>query len=611
MESKALPRTLSEIVEVRIETDLLIIGGGNSGCFVAIEAKGNNPGLDVTIMEKAHIDRSGALAAGMDAINTYIGEGETPESLVAWSRAQVGGGPLREDLALSNAKILNECVESLEKWGIPFKKNEKGHYKKRGRFDIAIFGEQLKPVLAEKTKSYNPRILNRVVATNFLTDGDRITGATGFGLRDGKFYIITAKATIVATGGAAGLYRSPTNDGTTSHHQMWMCPFNVGTGYAMGIRAGAELTLMEQRWCAARVKDFTGPVDTISVGYKAGMVNAKGEKILEERFAHLGGDAAPRFIRANAPMEEWRNGRGPTYVDTKHLTAEEVKDLKIDYLNERPTYVLFLASRLQNPSDEQLEIYGSDPYIVGGHTASGYWVDDDRMGTIPGLFAAGECAGGMPNKFVGGCAAEGVLAARGALKYIARCESPKADEALIDREKERVFTPLLRGLALEPKYNIPDGLDSRWKYDAVTPEEMEERLQRLMDEYAGGVGQFFRCNEEQLNYALKHIGMLREQVGKLFATNLHELVLVHDVIDRLDVAEVLTLHLRERRETRWAGWQTRTDYPEVDPALDCFINSRKNIETGQIEMLRRPYEQILPGERTKSTSPLPLSAEKA
>ncbi len=140
---------------------------------------------------------------------------------------------------------------------------------------------------------------------------------------------------------------------------------------------------------------------------------------------------------------------------------------------------------------------------------------------------------------------------------------------------------------------------------------MEERLQRLMDEYTGGVGQFFRCNEEQLNYALKHIGMLREQIGKLFATSLHELVLVHDVIDRLDVAEIVALHLRERRETRWAGWQTRTDYPNVDSALDCFINSRKNNETGQIEMIHRPYQQILPGERTKSTSPLPLSAEKA
>ncbi|MEK6693700.1 MAG: adenylyl-sulfate reductase subunit alpha [Nitrospirota bacterium] len=609
--NKALPKNINEVEEVRIETDLLIIGGGNSGCFVAIEAKEKNPDIDVTIMEKAHIDRSGALASGMDAINTYIGEGETPETLVAWSRSQVGGGPLREDLALSNARVLNECVERLEKWGVPFIRDEKGRYKRRGRFDISIRGEQLKPIIAEKTKSYNPRILNRVVATNFLKDGDRVIGATGFGVRDGRFYIIKAKATVIATGGSAGLYRSSTSDGTTSHHQMWMCPFNVGTGYSMGIRAGAEFTLMEQRWCAARVKDFTGPVDTISVGYKARMINSKGELILQERYAHLGGDKAPRYIRANAPMDEWREGRGPTFIDTRHLSPEQVKELKMDYLNERPTYVLFLAARGQDPAVEPLEIYGSDPYIVGGHTASGYWVDIDRMTTLPGLFAAGECAGGMPNKFVGGCAAEGVLAARGVLEYISGVENEKFDEGQIDAEKQRVFSPLFRGLGMETRYNIPAGQDPRWQYDGVTPEEMEERLQRLMDEYAGGVGQFFRCNEKQLNYAIKHIGMMKKQVDKLFAIDLHTLMLVHDVIDRLDVSEVVVMHLRERRETRWPGWQTRTDYPDIDPDLDCFINSRKNQKTGEIEMIKRPYEQILPGDRKEAQSPIPLSAEKA
>jgi adenylylsulfate reductase subunit A len=187
-----LPKNVKRVEEVEIETDILIIGGGNAGCFVAIEAKKSNPDLDVTIMEKANIDRSGALAAGMDAINTYIGDGESPESLVIWSRAQVGGGPLREDLALSNAKVLNECVEALEKWGVPFQKDANNKYKKRGRFDVSIHGEQLKPIIAEKTKSYDPRILNRVVATNFLTDGNRVVGAMGFGVRDGKFYVIKA-----------------------------------------------------------------------------------------------------------------------------------------------------------------------------------------------------------------------------------------------------------------------------------------------------------------------------------------------------------------------------------------------------------------------------------
>src|SRR5208337_1571484 len=202
-----IPKNLDEITTEVIETDLLIVGGGNAGCFAAMEAKTKDPSLKVTIMEKAHISRSGATAAGMDAINTYLrtDKGETPESLVRWSRAQVGGGPIREDLALSNAKILNETVDMLEEWGLPFIKDEDGHKQLRGRFDVSIHGEQLKPIMAEKAMEVGAQVYNRVVATNLLMDGDKCIGAMGIGVRDGKFYVFHAKATIVSTGGACGI----------------------------------------------------------------------------------------------------------------------------------------------------------------------------------------------------------------------------------------------------------------------------------------------------------------------------------------------------------------------------------------------------------------------
>ena len=398
-----------------IETDLLIIGGGNAGCFAAVEGKKLNPSLRVAIVEKAHIDRSGACSAGMDAINTYIPPGKTPEDLVRWSRSQVGGGPIREDLALSNARELNEAVDDLERWGLPILRDENGNIKYRGAWDISIHGEQLKPIMAEKAIEAGADVHNRVAVSALLMAEDRYAGAMGFGVRDGCFYVFRAKATITATGGACGLYKSYTSDSTSSHHQTWMCPYNVGSGYTIGIRQGAEMTSMEQRWVATRTKDFCGPVDTISVGYKSAVINAKGERILEKHYAQMGGDKAPRYIRANAPMEEWLQD-GPTYCDTTGLSPDAARDLKIDYLNERPSFVLFLASRGQDITKDPIEIYGSDPYIVGGHTQSGYWVDLDRMTTVPGLFAAGETAGGNPNKFVGGCAAEGKIAARGALK---------------------------------------------------------------------------------------------------------------------------------------------------------------------------------------------------
>jgi len=247
-----LPESLENVATEIIETDLLIIGGGNAGCFSAVEAKKLDPDLKVTIMEKANISRSGACSAGMDAINTYIPEGKTPEDLVRWSRSQVGGGPLREDLALSNAEELNEAVDDLERWGLPVIRDEDGNMKYRGAWDISIHGEALKPIMAEKAMEYGADVYNRIVATALLMNGDHCIGSMGFGLRDGKFYVFKAKATIVATGGACGLYKSYTSDSTDSHHQTWMCPFNVGTGYSMGIKAGAEFTSMEQRWVPPR-----------------------------------------------------------------------------------------------------------------------------------------------------------------------------------------------------------------------------------------------------------------------------------------------------------------------------------------------------------------------
>lgn len=578
-----IPPSFADIKQEVIDTGILVIGAGNAGCFVAVEAKKIDPSLTVTYMEKAEIHRSGACSAGMDAINTYIPEGKTPEDLVRWSRAQVGGGPLREDLALSNAQELNEAVEDLERWGLPILRDDKGKVMYRGKWDISIHGEQLKPIMAEKAIE-NGIVYNRIAATGLIMENGRCSGAYGFGVRDGKFYIFRAKATICCTGGAGTLYKSYTADSTDCGHQVWMCPYCVGTGYAIGFRQGAELTSLEQRWVATRSKDFCGPIDTISVGYKSPIINCKDERIMQTHYAELGGDAAPRYIRANAPMKEWLEGRGPTYCDTRDLTQEQARDLLTDYLNERPSFVLFLASRGQDITKQPIEIYGSDPYILGGHTMGGFWVNLDRMTTLPGFFAAGETAGGNPNKFVGGCAVEGKIAARGAIKYIKEnnIELPQLSEEQLQKEKERVFAPLLRG----------------GNFDGVSAIAMRERLQRLMDEYAGGVSQFYRTNEERLDYAISNIKMLQSQFQFLYAANLHELLQCLETMDRVDVAEAVCYHLKERKETRWEGWQTRSDYPERDNEhFDCFIESVRDPKTGKIRMFTRPYEQCVSGDR--------------
>ncbi|MBI5417041.1 FAD-binding protein, partial [Candidatus Poribacteria bacterium] len=187
-----------ELEREYLETDILIIGGGTAGCLAAVEAKEKNPDCSVTIMEKAHIDRSGCLASGMNAINAYINPGETPESFVKYIRYDAMG-LIREDLVKSGAEEINSVVKKVESWGLPIKKNEKGEYLPRGRWNIQINGESLKPIIAEAARKAGAKVLNRVAATNLIVDNGRIIGAFGLGTRDMKMYVVKSRATIVCT----------------------------------------------------------------------------------------------------------------------------------------------------------------------------------------------------------------------------------------------------------------------------------------------------------------------------------------------------------------------------------------------------------------------------
>lgn len=563
-----------------LKTDILIIGGGTAGCLAAVEARERAPSLQVTIVEKAHIDRSGCLAAGMNAINAYLNPGETPESFTRYVRFDAMG-LIREDLVLSIARELNAVVRRVESWGLPVLKDADGQYIPRGRWNIKINGESLKPILAGAAHSAGARILNRVAATGLLTRGERVIGAVGLGVRDGRIYVITSRATIVATGGAAGLYR-PVNDGS-AHHVTWYCPFNTGAGYAMGIRAGAEMTSFEMRFVALRTKDVLAPTGTLALGFGASQVNARGEEFMKTRYAAWGGERAPASVRVYAPTMEVKEGRGPCYLDTRGLTPERVRELKAAYLDMYPNVVLYWAANGIDPGREPVEIVGTEPYVVGGHCQAGYWIDEGRRTTLEGLYAAGDVAGGAPYKFVSGCWAEGVMAARSAVAYVASTNAEEPDRSQVEDEIRRVLAPLER---------------YRSEGDGVAPAEMEERLQKIMDEYAGGVSTFYEMNGERLQVALHLLGGLRPQVEYLVARDPHELMQAHEVIDRLEVAEVLVHHLLYRQETRWPGFQTRLDYPERDDARWLkFVNSRRNRHTGEIEMLERPYRQLVPGDR--------------
>ncbi len=566
-----------------LDTDILIIGGGTAGCMAAVETKERYPQLKVAILEKAHIDRSGCLAGGMNAINAYLNPGETPESFARYVRFD-SCGLIREDLVTSMSELFEYAVKKVEKWGLPILTDKNGNYVPRGRWNIKINGESLKPILAKAAREAGAVVHNWIVVTNLLTtesDPRRVIGATGFSIRTGVFFIVRAKATIIATGGAAGIYRSL--NVFDAQHKTWYCPYNTGAGYAMGIRAGAEMTSFEMRYVALRTKDVIAPTGTIALGVNAPQINAKGEKFMQTRYAHLGGDAAPTPYRAYAPIQEIKSGRGPVYLDTRGITPEQVHNLKGAFLDMYPSQVLYWVSNDIDPSKEPVEVQTTEPYIVGGHCQAGYWVDGERRTTLPGLYAAGDVAGGAPFKFISGCWAEGVIAARAAGRDVIALPWEVIDPGQVETEEKRVFAPL------RAHGKIRGG---------VIPYEMEVRLQKIMEEYAGGASSYYEMNEERLLIARRELARLPAQTPHLMSDDLHSLMKAHEIIDRIDVARVLVEHLIYRKETRWPSYQTRVDYPQRDDENWLkFVNSvAKN---GEIVMMTRPYEQMIAGDRYK------------
>ena len=565
-----------QLAPVQLECDLLIIGGGAAGCVAAVEARERAPELRVLVLEKAHVYRSGCLAAGISALNAYLHQGETPESFLRYVVRDTVG-IVRDDLTLSMAAELNEQVRRVESWGLPIPKDERGRPLKRGRASIKIFGERIKPILGKQAEASGAVIRNRVNVTGLALRDGRVVGAFGVGTRDACFYRVSARCVLLCTGGAAGLYR-PSNPGMASH-RMWYSPFNSGAGLAMGIRAGAEMTSFEFRFIPLRVKDAIAPTGEIAQWLGAPQINALGEAYLDKYYAHLGGSSMTTQDRLYATLLEKRAGRGPCYLDLRGVHPKRLEGTISAYLSMAPAGAIIMSDEAYygraGGEMAPVEITGGEPHVVGGHGLSGFWIDDRRRTTLPGLWAAGDVAGGSPKKYAPGAWAEAVIAARDMVEQ-ARAEqaSPPAqlEPAQVDSERARALAPI------------------RAEH-GIAPRELEERLQKIMDEYAGGIGAQYGYSEGELRIARLHLQRLQAELGSLRAQSPFELMQAHDVIDRVEVARTLVEHMAHRRETRWHCYQERLDYPARDDArFMVFVNSVRDA-AGNPRIVERPVER--------------------
>ncbi len=573
----------------------------------------------IVLVEKANIERSGAVAHGLSAINCYMGmqwDENRPEDHVRYARNDLMG-LVREDLGFDIARHVDATVHMFEEWGLPIMKDPKtGRYLREGRWQIMIHGESYKPIIAEAARKAATEVYNRIMVTHLLMDKthpNRVAGAVGFSVRSGDFYVFRAKAVIVAAGGASHIFR-PRSVGE-GMGRTWYAPWSSASAYGLLIPLGVKMTQMENRIVLARFKDGYGPVGAWFLLLKAYATNAYGEKYeaawFDEIKALVGEYAEkqpmPTCLRNHAMLEEIKAGKGPIYMHTQEVldTREKEEIGWEDFLDMTIGQAVVWASQNIDPKEKPSELITSEPYVMGSHaTCSGAWASGpedcapadyqwgyNRMMSVDGLFGAGDTIGGSAHKFSSGSFAEGRIAGKSAVKYVMDLtgDPPQVDETEIKRLEETIFKPLenyevgrneIVAGTVSPSY--------------LSPLQGLQRLEKIMDEYVGGISTFYVTNEPMLNRGLELLTMLKEDLDHIGAEDLHQLQRAWELNHRVWTSESVTRHTLFRQETRWPGYYYRGDYPKLDDTeWHVFTASQYDPKTGEWHMSKLPVHHII------------------
>ncbi len=618
---------MADFKTVTVDTDLLILGGGMAACGAAVEAAywAKKHGLKVTLVDKAAVDRSGAVAMGLSAINQYVGlrDGQnTIKDYVDYVRNDLMG-ITREDLVANIARHVDSTVHLFEKWGLPIWKDEKGAYVHEGRWQLMINGESYKVVVAEAAKNAigKENIYERVFIVGPILEDGRCVGAYGFSVRENTFYVFKAKAVLTAMGGAVHVFK-PRSSGE-GQGRAWYPPWNAGASAFFTLKAGAEMTCQEVRFIPVRFKDAYGPVGAWFLLFKSRATNALGENYMETRKAELDNwkpyghvKPVPANLRNYLGMLDVMEGKGPISMRTEEAiqkiastsgdekaAKKKLKELESeaweDFLDMTISQAILWAATNVSPEEKSSEIAAAEPYFIGSHSgASGAWVSGpedlapkeyfwgyENMSTVRGLFCAGDASGASSHKFSSGSHAEGRIAAKSAIRFIVKekIAAPKVDEAKIEQLKAEVYKPLkifgeFKGATTQPDVNP----------NYIRPKMFQMRLQKLMDEYAGGVTSQFTTSEALCKKGLELLAFLKEDSAKLGAADLHELMRCWENVHRMYQAEAHVRSILFREETRWPGYYFRSDKPRMDEKnWHVFVNCRLT-PTGEWEMTKRP-----------------------
>src|SRR3990170_1366206 len=623
-----------EVIEE--EVDMLIIGGGMAACGTAFEIPrwAEGTGLKVKLVDKAALSRSGAVAQGLSAINTYLGEND-PSDYVRYVRNDLMG-IVREDLIYDVGRHVDDSVHNFEDWGLPIWKAKGDEEKslrlggkpvRSGRWQIMINGESYKWIVAEAAKKALgiERIEERVFIVRLINDKNdptRIAGAAGFSVREHKLYIYKFKACMLAAGGAVNVFR-PRSVGEGGG-RAWFPVWNAGSTYSMAAEAGAEMTMMENRFVPARFKDGYGPVGAWFLLFKSKATNGFGEDYVKKN-AHMLAEFAPydtaavvpTCLRNHAMLHEMKEGRGPILMDTPsamkalgaNMTPREAKHLEAeaweDFLDMCIGQAGVWAGMNIRPEETASELMPTEPYLLGSHSGCcGIWVSGpedlnspaewkwgyNRITTVTGLFTAGDGVGASGHKFSSGSHTEGRIPGKNAVRFVR--DHKGFDPALkgdIKAIAEDIYLPVRNYFEHREKTTAED-VNPHY----ILPRMLQMRLQKIMDEYVAGTSTYYQTNGKLLQMGLHYLTMLKEDSQKMRAKDLHELLRAWENYHRIVTAEAHLRHILFREDTRYPGFFYRSDFPKLDEAnWKCFVNSRVDPETKEWTMMKKKHVDLV------------------